>query len=78
MTGSIRSLRFEEHEEDVSVNFVFDSGSRRFVGFTVGREAIPRADIENLLTDKHRSRVTACLNGGKWIAEEIIKEERSK
>jgi len=74
MTGSVRSLRFEEHEEDVSVNFVFDSsGSRRFVGFTIGRKAIPRADVESLLSSQNRPRVTACLTGGRWIAEEITK-----
>jgi hypothetical protein len=79
MTGSVRSLRFDEHETDVAVSFVFDTGDKhRFVGFTMGREAIPKTDVENLLANKNTSRVTACLNNGKWIAEEITRQEKSK
>lgn len=74
ITGSARSLRFDEHDEDLLISFVLDSGnSRRFVGFTIGRKAIPRADVENLLGSQNRPRVTACLAGGHWIAEEITK-----
>jgi hypothetical protein len=79
MTGSARSLWFDEHENDITVYFTFDSGgSRRFVVFKMGRDAIPRADIESLLANKNTSRVTACLNSGKWIAEEITKKEKTK
>ena len=78
MTGSVRSLRFDDHETDVAVSFIFDiGGRRRFVEFTIGREAIPKADVESLLANKS-ARVTACLNSGKWLAEEITKQERSK
>ena len=79
MTGSVRSLRFDEHDTDVSVSFIFDIGDkRRFVAFTMQREAIPKTDVENLLETKNTSRVTACLKSGKWLAEEITKQERSK
>jgi len=74
MTGSARSLMFDEHDDDILVSFVFDTGnSRRFVGFTIGRKAIPRADVENLLSSQNRPRVKACLTGGRWIAEEVTK-----
>jgi hypothetical protein len=73
MIGSARSLRFDEHEDDVTVSFIFDSGgSRRYVTFTLRRDAIPKSDIEGLL-NKNRSRVVACLSDGRWIAEEITK-----
>lgn len=73
-TGSTRSLKFDEHDEDMIVSFVFDTGNaRRFVGFTIGRKAIPRADVESLLSSRNKPRVTACLTGGRWIAEEITK-----
>ncbi|MFL6466961.1 MAG: hypothetical protein ACJ72Z_03290 [Pyrinomonadaceae bacterium] len=79
MSGSARSLAFDEHENDVTVNFTLDSGgSRRFVTFEIDREAFPRADIESLLANKNTSRITACLNSGKWIAEEITRKESSK
>ncbi len=79
MVGSVRSLRFDERETDVTVSFTFETGgSRRFIAFTVGREAIPKADVESLLSTKNISRVTACLNNGKWLAEEITKQEGSK
>jgi hypothetical protein len=78
MTGSVRSLRFDDHEMDVAVSFIFDiGGKRRFVEFTMRREAIPKADVESLLANKS-ARVTACLNSGKWLAEEITKQERSQ
>jgi len=78
MTGSVRSLRFDDHEMDVAVSFIFDiGGKRRFVEFTMQREAIPKADVESLLANKS-ARVTACLNSGKWLAEEITKQERSQ
>ena len=79
MTGTARNLRFDEHNEDLEVSLVFDIGvSRRFVGFTIGRKAIPKADIENLLGRQNHLRATACLSGGRWVAEEITKEESSK
>ena len=78
MTGSVRSLRFDEHDTDVAVSIIFDTGGRRrFIEFMMQREAIPKADVESLLANKG-ARVTACLNSGKWLAEEITKQERSK
>ena len=74
MNGSVRSFRIVDRDDDTVVSFTFDSdGSRRFVTFTLRRDSIPRPDIENLLSTKNRSRVTACLYDGKWFAEEITK-----
>jgi len=79
MNGSVRSFRIVDRDDDTVVSFTFDSGgSRRFVTFTLLRDAIPRPEIENLLSTENRSRVTACLNDGRWIAEEITKQEGSK
>ena len=76
LTGAALNLRSEVHDPDIVFVFALDLGERRrVVEFTLKKDSIPRADIENLLANKRRYRVSirACKNGGRWIAEEITR-----
>lgn len=79
LSGSARNVRVELREPDIAFSFTFvSSDRRRFVGFSLKDDIVPRADIEKLLSSngKERITVTACLNGGQWTAREITRQSR--
>jgi hypothetical protein len=76
IAGTTRNLKVELRDPDIAFSFTLVSGGRsRTIGFSLKKDAIPRSDIENLLTNKGRFRlnVSACHNGNRWIAKEITR-----
>jgi len=76
ITGSIRSFRSEIRNSDIDVDFTLVSNDhRRLISFFLKSDAIPRSDIEGLLTNGQRFRVnvTVCRDRDRWIAQEITR-----
>jgi hypothetical protein len=81
ITGTVSGFRFRASDTEFEYNFALDTGGRRrFVGFRLDRDAIPQKDVENLLINNRRFRITVdgCLNSGIWNAEKIIRQEKAK
>jgi len=76
MSGTASGFRYRAIDTEVEYNFTLDMGRRRrFIGFRLDRDAIPQKDVENLLINNRRFRITVagCLNGGVWNAEKITR-----
>lgn len=76
ITGTVRDVKSELRNTDIVFTFTLVSKDRRrTVGFSLKNDAIPKADIENLLRDKRyvRVNVETCQIGRRLIAEEITR-----
>jgi hypothetical protein len=77
LSGIVRKARSKVRGADIRFSFTLETGGRRRVTvfFTLKRDAIPKADIENLLVNKRCFLVTvqACRDGDRWIAESVTR-----
>lgn len=76
LEGTTRNVKFEIRNIDIVFTFMLvSSDGRRTIGFSLRSDAIPRSDIEALLSEKRplHVNVEACKNGGRLVVREITR-----
>jgi hypothetical protein len=75
-SGTVKNVRSVKRGLEIDFGFLLEMRDRRrFISFTIKYDAIREADIENLLINRRRFKVSveACQQGGRWIAEKITR-----